>query len=38
MAVDAVNLEDILRKIQTYSNDLHDILLRCSWRSRFHRA
>lgn len=37
-AVDAVNLEDILRKIQTYSNDLHDILLRCNWRSRFHRA
>jgi len=34
--VDAMNLEHILRKIQTYSNDLHDILLRCSWRSRFH--
>jgi hypothetical protein len=36
-AVDAMNLEYILRKIQTYPNDLHDILLRCSWRSRFSR-
>jgi hypothetical protein len=27
VVVDAVNLEDILRQIQTYPNDLHDILL-----------
>jgi len=37
-AVDAMNLEHILRKVQTYSNDLHDFLLCCSWRSRFHLA
>jgi hypothetical protein len=27
VVVDAVNLEDILRQIQTYPNDLHGILL-----------
>jgi hypothetical protein len=30
VVVDAMNLEDILRQIQTYPNDLHDILLHCS--------
>jgi hypothetical protein len=30
VVVDAVNLEDILRQIQTYPNDLHDILLQRS--------